>query len=144
MRLQHERRLLLLTDDNFLAEVLGTYTRRDDIEIERCASIADAVREIADGVDGVLVDLAKRGMAGDAIMDLTRLSIPRQIPILILSAQPRHDVMEFVAIVNATDVVSKTEPMAAIAARVRTCMRTPPQRPEPKRGNVEHLGWALA
>lgn len=143
MSQQPARNLLLLTDDNFLAEVLGTYTRRDDIEVERSASIADAIRAIDDGVGGVVVDISKRGMAGDAVMDLARLAAPRHIPMLILSSRPRHELMEFAAIVQAADVVSKTEPMTAIAERVLSYVR-PHQRPRPTSGNLKSLGWAPA
>jgi len=137
------RLLLLLTDDNFMAEVLGTYLRRDNIDVERVASTDDVVRAIGGGADGVLVDLAKRGLAGDAIMNLTTRAQRWEIPVLILSAQPRRDLAEFAAVVHATDVVSKSEPMTAIAARVRLCMRTP-LRPQPSAAPVQQVSWALA
>ncbi|HEY3054689.1 MAG TPA: hypothetical protein VGK31_02025, partial [Thermoanaerobaculia bacterium] len=53
-------RLLLITDDEFFAEVIGTYMQRDHIAIDRVSSVGEAGREIAVGADGVLVDLAKR------------------------------------------------------------------------------------
>ncbi len=137
-------RLLLLTDDIFLAEALGTYTRRDHIEIDRSSSIADALRAIDEGIDGIVVDLSKRGMAGQAILDLATVAMPRQVPILILSAQPRRDLLEFAKIVQAVDVLSKTEPMTDIATRIRLCVRTPLRAPANKPRSLEGLGWALA
>jgi len=136
------RRLLLLTDDTFIAEVLGTYLRRDNIEVERVASADDVVRAIGGGADGILVDLAKNGVTGDSIMNLTSRAQRWEIPLLILSAQPRRDLTDFAAVVRATEVVSKTEPMAAIAARVRVCMRAA-LRPRPNGAPVQQV-WALA
>jgi len=136
------RRLLLLTDDTFIAEVLGTYLRRDNIEVERVASADDVVRAIGGGADSILVDLAKNGVTGDSIMNLTSRAQRWEIPLLILSAQPRRDLTDFAAVVRATDVVSKTEAMTSIAARVRLCMRTP-LRPQPNGAPVQQV-WALA
>jgi DNA-binding response OmpR family regulator len=119
------RRLILLTDDNFLAEALGTYMRSDSIAIERVSSTEEAAMQIAAGADGVVIDLAKRGMNGDAVVMLSFRAQRWKIPMMILSSQPRRDVADFGEVVRATDVVSKTEAMTAIAARVRLCVRTP-------------------
>ncbi|HEV8660105.1 MAG TPA: hypothetical protein VGS96_15975 [Thermoanaerobaculia bacterium] len=137
-----ERRLLVITDDEFFAEVIGTYMKRDRILIERVSSAEAAGREIAAGADGVLVDLAKRAISGDAIMTLAGRAQRSKIPMIILSAQPRRQLTEFAAVVCATDVVSKTETMTAIAARIRMVMRTP-IRPHDDARPVEALEWAL-
>ena len=137
------RRLLLLTDDNFIAEALGTYMHRDSIDVERVGSADEVLRAIGGGADGVIVDLAKRGVTGDAIMNLTGRAQRWEIPVFIMSAQPRRDLIDFAAVVRATDVVSKTEPMTTIAARVRVCMRTP-MKPQPKAAPAGQLSWALA
>jgi DNA-binding response OmpR family regulator len=143
------RRLLLLTDDEFHAEVLGTYMRRDFVEVERVATVDEAAQRIAAGADGVLVDLAKRGVTADAIMTLSGRAQRWEIPMLILSAQPRRDLNDFAAVVRATDVVSKTEAMTAIAARIRMCLVTPLRRetrksaPPPSQPQLAS-GWALA
>jgi hypothetical protein len=42
-----ERRLLVITDDEFFAEVIGTYMKRDRIVIERVSSAETAGGEIA-------------------------------------------------------------------------------------------------
>ena len=141
------RRLLLLTDDEFHAEVLGTYMRRDSVEVKRVATTDEAAQGIASGADGVLVDLAKRGVSADAIMTLSGRAQRWEIPMLILSAQPRRDLNAFAAVVRATDVVSKTEAMTAIAARIRMCLMTP-LRPaahqSAARQSQSPVGWALA
>lgn len=136
------RRLLLLTDDDFLAEVLATYLIRDGIDVERVPTAAVMSQSIADGADGVLVDLSKRDATGSAITALMAMANRWEIAALILSAQPRRDVIEFAAVVRATDVVSKTEAMPAIAARIRVCIQTPRRRAQ--RSNVDQLGWAMA
>jgi DNA-binding response OmpR family regulator len=64
-----------------------------------------------------------------------------KIPMIILSAQPRRQLTEFAAVVCATDVVSKTETMTAIAARIRMVMRTPVHVAHE---DTPQLGWALA
>ena len=122
---QKTRRLLLLTDDNFIAQTLGTYMRRDNIQVDRVTAVTDVAQAIAGGADGVIIDIAKRGVSGDAIMNITGRAQRWEIPVFIMTAQPRRDLSEFAAVVRATDVVSKTESMTAIAARVRVCVRTP-------------------
>lgn len=124
---QNVRRLLLLTDDNFIADALGNYMHGDEINVERVECPNDIVRSIGGGADGVVIDLSKRGMTGDAIMNLTTRAQRWEIPVFIMSAQPRNALMEFVAVVRATDAVSKTEPMTTIAARIRMRLRTPVQ-----------------
>jgi DNA-binding response OmpR family regulator len=141
------RHLLVLTDDEFHAEVLGTYMRRDFVEVERVATTDEAAQGIASGADGVLVDLAKRGVSADAIMTLSSGAQRWEIPMLILSAQPRRDLNAFAAVVRATDVVSKTESMTAIAARIRMCLMTPLRpaaRQSAARQSQSPVGWALA
>ena len=61
-----------------------------------------------------------------------------------MTAQPRRDLNEFAAVVRATDVVSKTESMTAIAARVRVYMRTPIKAAQKKLEPLEQLSWAPA
>jgi DNA-binding response OmpR family regulator len=116
------RLLLLLTDDRFLAEVLGSYLRGDGIEVVPVASIAEAEPHIGEGASGMLVDLSKRDVAGEDIVVLSFRTRRARIPLLLISAQPRQDVAEFATVVHAADVVSKTERMTAIAARLRICL----------------------
>lgn len=130
------RQLLLLTDDNFLSEVLGTYVRRDGIEIVRVASANDATRSIAAGAHGVLVDIAKRHFGGNDIITLSQRAERARIPLLVLSAQTRRDLSEFAAVVRAADVVSKGETMTAIAARLRLWLNSP-------RAEEEEEGFAI-
>lgn len=138
------RRLLLLTDDNCIAEALGTCMHRDNIKVDRVFTIGDVAEAIAAGADGVILDIAKRGLSGDAIMTLTGRAQRWEIPLFIMTAQSRRDLSEFAAVVRATDVVSKTESMTAIAARVRVYMRTPIKAEQKKLEPCEHLAWALA
>jgi DNA-binding response OmpR family regulator len=119
------RRLVVVTDDNFLAEMMSTYMKHDAIEIERVSTAEEAARRIAHGADGVLVDLAKREITADAIVSLSGDAIKWQIPMMILSTQPRRQVTDFASVVRAIDVVSKAESMPAIAARLRMRMRSP-------------------
>ncbi|MGZ8852854.1 MAG: hypothetical protein ACXW2X_05620, partial [Thermoanaerobaculia bacterium] len=113
----------------------------------RVATTDEAAQGIAAGADGVLVDLAKRGVSADAIMTLSGRAQRWEIPMLILSAQPRRDLNDFAAVVRATDIVSKTEAMTAIAARIRMCLMTPLRR-EARKGaapqSLVPVGWALA
>ena len=135
------RRVLLLTDDNFMAEVLGTYLRSDAIELHRVFSADEAAREIVNGADGVVVDLSKRGVTGDAIVMVSNRAQRWKIPMMILSAQSRRDLTDFVELVQATDVISKKDPMTAIASRLRFCMRTPVRTQPPR---TTQVGWAVA
>jgi DNA-binding response OmpR family regulator len=139
------RRLLLLSDDKFLAENLRTYLRGDGIDLERVFTAEEAAIRIAAGADGVLVDLGKRGVDGAAVVMLSARAQRWTIPMMILSAQPRRDIADFGEVVRATDVVSKTESMTAIAARVRLCVRTPLRAPA--KFNTAPFGlvdWAMA
>jgi DNA-binding response OmpR family regulator len=138
------RRLILITDDEFFSDVIGTYLKRDFIAIERVSSAEAAGTSIAEGADGVLVDLATRGISADAIVTLSGRAQRWKIPMIILSAQPRRDLTEFAAVVCATDVVSKTEAMATIAARVRMLVRTPLRETGQKRARpIEQVGFAV-
>jgi len=116
------RQLLLLTDDNFLSEVLGTYVRRDGIEIVRVPTASEAACEIVGGAAGVLVDIAKRGLAGADVIGLSQRAARARIPLFVLSSQARRDLSEFAAVVRAADVISKSEQMTALAARLRLWM----------------------
>jgi DNA-binding response OmpR family regulator len=144
MTTEKVRRLLLLTDDNFLAEVLGTYLRRDDIEVERARGAEEVLRSIGSGADGIVIDIAKRGLGADAIMNLTSRAEVWDIPVVILSAQARRDLSDFATVVRATDVASKTESMTTIAARIRLCLRTPLRRQQASQRKAEPVAWALA
>jgi DNA-binding response OmpR family regulator len=106
------RRLLLITDDDFVAEAIEMYLRGDGIEVVRTPD-GDA------SGDALLVDLSKRGISGDAMIALAFRAQRAKIPLLVMSAQPRREVTEFAAVVRANDIVSKTERMSAIAARLR-------------------------
>jgi DNA-binding response OmpR family regulator len=141
---QKTRRLLLLTDDNFIAEALGTYMHRDNIQVDRVAAVGDVAQAIAGGADGVIIDISKRGVCGDAIMNITGRAQRWEIPVFIMTAQPRRDLNEFVAVVRATDVLSKAESMTAIAARVRVCMRTPIKAAQKKLESREQLAFSAA
>lgn len=110
------RVLLLLTDDNFVAEVLGSYFRRDAIEVVRVRSAVEAATQRA---GAIVVDLAKRGLTGDDVIALSHRAAQRKVPLLLLTAQPRRDVADFANVIRAADIVSKTEPMTATAARLR-------------------------
>ena len=109
--------LLLLTDDNFLAEVLGTYVRRDGIEVVRVASTAEMMQ--IRGVAAILIDIAKRGIAGGDIIAVSQRAERAGVPMLVISSQSRRELSEFAAVVRAADVLSKSEKMPAIAARLR-------------------------
>ena len=135
--------VVLLSDDDFLAGVLETYMRRDDIEIERARSAKEAVQRVAAGAGGVILDLAKRGLTGDAIMAISGRAEHFEVPMMIVSAQPRRDLSEFAAVVRATEVLSKTDSMTSTAARIRLCVRTPMKK-KPAAQSSEHLDWALA
>ena len=138
------RRLLLLTDDNFMAEALGTYMHRDNIQVDRVTAVDDVAQAIAGGADGVIIDISKRELSGDAIMNITGRAQRWEIPVFIMTAQPRRDLKEFAAVVRATDVVSKTESMTAIAARVRVCVRTPIKAAQKKLEPREQFAFAGA
>lgn len=138
------RRLLLLTDDNFIAEVLGTYMRRDNIDVERISSPDEVASAIATGADGVIVDLAKRGLNADAILRVTSRAQTWDIPVLIMSGQPRRALGDFAAVVRATETISKTEAMTSIAARVRMCMLTPLKKMARAAESATQLNWAPA
>ena len=116
------RRLLLLTDDHFFAETIGTYVRGDRIDVTCVPDTEEALKSVGANVDGLLIDLAKRGISGEAIISLAFRAKRAKIPLLIMSSQPRRDLSEFAAVVRADDVISKTERMGAIAARLRMWM----------------------
>ncbi len=119
------QRVILLTDDHFLGEVLGTYLRHDQIEVVRPATTADAIRRVGEDAGALVVDLAKRGLCGQEVISLSQRAERTGVPLLVISAQPRRDVIDFAAIVRATDVLSKSERMAAIATRIRLWIKTP-------------------
>lgn len=125
------RRLLLITDDEFVAEALEMYLRGDGINVVRAAD---------DGMpaDAVLADLSKRGINGDAIIALAFRAQRAKIPLFVMSAQPRRDVTEFAAVVGASDVVSKTERMSTIAARLRMWINA-----EREEERVNTLGFVI-
>ena len=137
-----KRRLLVLTDDHFLADVLGTYMVRDGIELETVGSAAAAARQSA-AADGVLIDLRKRGLTGDIVLQLAQRVQNSAIALLIMSSRPRRDVADFAAVVRATDVVSKTEAIPAIAARIRVCMQTQVRYEAPSTPS-HNTEWAFA
>lgn len=139
------RRLVLLTDDEALSNVLRSCMRRDGIDVVRLSSAKEAVRQIESGADAVLVDLAKRGINGEAIVAMSRCAHRREIPVMIIAAQSRRELAEFGAVVHATEMLSKTEAMTTIAARIRVLICTPLKtHGETGKARLEQLEWALA
>lgn len=128
------RLLLLLTDDHFLSEVLGSYLRHDDIEVIPVSSLREAVPHIGEGAGALLVDLSKRGITGDDVISMSLVTRRAKVPLLLISAQPRTDIAEFAKVVHASDVVSKTERMTAIAARLRISLNGSRVHAEPETG----------
>lgn len=140
---RERRRLLLLSDDNFLSEVLGTYLVRDGIDIERITTVGGLPTAIGSGVQGIVIDLAKRGISGDAILAITQCAQRSAIPVVIMSTQPRRDVADFAELVRATDVISKSEPMTTMAARIRVCVQIA-MRVEHESSAGQQVDWAIA
>ena len=119
------RLLLLLSDDHFLSEVLGTYLRRDGIEVVPIESIVDALPHVEEGAGAILIDLSKRGIGGEDIISMSQRTVRANVPLLLISAQSRREIADFAAVVRASDVVSKNERMTAIAARLRMWVNGP-------------------
>lgn len=66
-----------------------------------------------------VVDLASRAMSGDDLMAIARVAEGRDVPLIIMTRQPRQAVKALAAVINARDVISTSDSESTIGARLR-------------------------
>src|SRR4051812_11461526 len=115
--------ILLVEDDDAIAEPLARSLRRDGHDVVVVGRGADALAQIGDGrVDLVILDLGLPDMDGVDVCRSIRRSDPR-LPVLMLTA--RCDELDVVVGLDsgADDYVTKPFRLAELSARVRRRLR---------------------
>ncbi len=127
-------RVLLVEDDDAIAEPLVAGLRREGFEVLRVASGADAMA--ADGVEMVLLDLGLPDMDGNEVC--RRIRAKSGVPIIVVTA--RGDEMDRVVglELGADDYIVKPFGFRELLARIRAVHRRTSVHLEHE--NVQRLG----
>ena len=115
--------ILLVEDDDAIAEPLARSLRRDGHDVVVVRRGADALEQVGEGpADLVILDLGLPDMDGVEVCRRIRRSDPR-LPVLMLTA--RRDELDVVAGLDsgADDYVTKPFRLAELSARVRSRLR---------------------
>lgn len=124
---QHRGTVVLLTGDDLAARRLKLHLEPDGIEVIRTTLASEAWQAMSrHRPQAVIVDLSNPAVNGDQLVSLSVRTRRAETPLLLLSRQSRRDLVAFAALIRAGDVLSKSEPMTSIAARIRTCVAATP------------------
>lgn len=115
-------RVLLVEDEEGLAEALGYQLAREGFDVERVADGAKALdRFKAAGADLILLDLMLPGMSGEDVCKEIRRS--SRVPIIMLTARDT-DVDKIVGLeLGADDYITKPFNTRELIARIRAVLR---------------------
>ncbi|HUP45439.1 MAG TPA: response regulator [Thermoanaerobaculia bacterium] len=117
---QQEGKVVILTSDDVVAKQLERLTADDGLELIRTTSPSEtwlAMNRQQPLV--VIVDLTARSIDGHQLVALSGRARQSDTPLLLLSKQSRKDLASFAAVIRARDILSKGEPVANLAARIR-------------------------
>jgi CheY-like chemotaxis protein len=117
--MSNRKPVLVLTDnDQIRRMILAAANPR--MQVAFVNTMSDVVLPPTKGqVSLVVVDLASRVISGDDLMAIARVAEGRDVPLLIMTRQPRHAVKALASVLNGRDVISTTESASMIGARLR-------------------------
>ncbi len=117
--MNREKPVLVLTDNDRIRGMIKSVVR-PRLEVICVSTLSGTVLPMTRGqISLVIVDLASRAMSGDDLMAIARVSEGRNVPLILMTRQPRQAVKPLASVINARDVISMTDSEMMIAARLR-------------------------
>jgi two-component system, OmpR family, phosphate regulon response regulator OmpR len=132
-------RILIVDDDDRLAEMLGSYLRSRGFEVEHRGDGASGLRALETGrFDMVVLDVMLPDF--DGLEVLRRLRARSDVPVLMLTARG-EDMDRIVGLeLGADDYLPKPFNPREVVARLSAVLRRGRVTPEPSRGDVLRFG----
>jgi DNA-binding response OmpR family regulator len=126
------KRVLLVEDDDGIAELVHGALGRDGLLVERCSDAESALLALTrSDPDAILLDLGLPGLDGLDFCRIVRRT--RRTPILILTSR-REEMDKVVGLeLGADDYVTKPFGVKELVARVKALLRRAEATPEPVR-----------
>ncbi len=116
-------RVLIVDDDEDFRAALADGLIALGMTVDYAESGEDALRKLVENLfqtDLVLLDIRMPGLDGHGFLHRVRgLGGEHDLPIIVLSAAPRGELLSLKGPEGANDVLSKNDPLEEIAARVR-------------------------
>jgi DNA-binding response OmpR family regulator len=133
------RRVLLVEDDDGIAELMAVNLEREGMTLRRCCSAESALVELPGfGPDVIVLDLGLPGM--DGLELCRRIRRDRRTPILILTSR-REEVDKVVGLeLGADDYVTKPFGVRELLARIKALLRRAEPEPAPGPASVRMFG----
>ena len=132
--MNREKPVLVLTDNDRIRGMIKSVVR-PRLEVICVSTLSGTVLPMTRGqISLVIVDLASRAMSGDDLMAIARVSEGRNVPLILMTRQPRQAVKPLASVINARDVTEEVheEELArrppANVARHRSGHRNAPAR----------------
>lgn len=114
-----EKPVLILTDNDRIRRMIraAVHARMEAICVSTMSGI---VLPMTRGqISMAIVDLASRAISGDDLLAIARVAEGRNVPLILITRQPRQALKPFAAVINARDIVSTTDSEMMIGARLR-------------------------
>jgi two-component system response regulator ResD len=123
-------RILVVEDDETVADVVARYLKRESFEVERVADGESALRAVdARAPDLVVLDLMLPRLSG---LEVCRRLRPRRLPIVMLTARGEESDRIMGLELGADDYVVKPFSPRELVARIRAVLRRAGPRDESK------------
>lgn len=117
--MSNRKPILVLTDNEQIRRMIRA-AAHPRMEVVCVSTMSGVVLPLTKGqISLAVVDLASRATSGDDLMAIARVAEGRDVPLIIMTRQPRHAVKALASVINARDVVSTTESESRIGARLR-------------------------
>lgn len=120
-------RILLVEDDEALAELLTWHLRREGHNVEHTADGEEALLLAAEGPpDIVLLDWMIEGLSGiEVCRRLRRATQTANVPIIMLTARGETDMKVKLLNMGADDYIQKPYSLEEVVARINAVLRRP-------------------
>jgi DNA-binding response OmpR family regulator len=123
-------RILVVDDDETVADVVGRYLERESFDVERVADGESALRAVdARAPDLVVLDLMLPRLSG---LEVCRRLRPRRLPIVMLTARGEESDRIMGLELGADDYVVKPFSPRELVARIRSVLRRAGPRDQSK------------
>lgn len=123
----NRRPILVLTDNEQIRRMILA-AAHPRMEVGFASTMSGIVLPLTKGhISLVVVDLASRAISGDDLMAIARVAEGRDVPLIIITRQPRQAVKALASVINARDVMSTTESESRNGARLRMWLGLDPE-----------------
>ena len=117
--MNNRKPILVLTDNEQIRRMILA-AAHPRMEVGFANTMSGIVLPLTKGqISLAVVDLASRAISGDDLMAIARVAEGRDVPLIIITRQPRQAVTALASVINARDVMSTTESESRNGARLR-------------------------